>query len=214
MELIPTFTGSVEFSDFAKKPDLYLCSIYSAFGSFCNLLKKLTLSDLLSPQWCVAADNCPGCARLWKRHCHASHAWPQLRESASSCSAICPRPGSLIREEPCGKVCVSLPDVPLSLQLFVREGPRQQHQGAGDHYTAAGVWSLHRHCGGRKGGDLETVQETPGRHRHTSFEDNCPLISRDGSDLWDPKRLTSLFFRCMNCIIMHLWRWSDNLTVF
>lgn len=50
VELILTFTGSVEFSDFAKKPDLYLCSIYGAFGSFCNLLKKLTLSDLLSPQ--------------------------------------------------------------------------------------------------------------------------------------------------------------------
>lgn len=64
VKLILTFTGSVEFSDFAKKPDLYLCSIYGAFGSFCNLLKKLALSDLLSPQWCVAADNCPGCARL------------------------------------------------------------------------------------------------------------------------------------------------------
>lgn len=54
---------------------------------------------------------------------------PRLCESASSCSAICPRPGSLIREESCGKVCVFLPDVPLSLQLFVRVGPRQQHRG-------------------------------------------------------------------------------------
>lgn len=66
-----------------------------------------------------------------ENHCHASHAGPQLCESASSCSAICPKPGSLIREESCGKVCVSLPDVPLSLQLFVRVGPSNNTRGAG-----------------------------------------------------------------------------------
>lgn len=80
--------------------------------------KTLPLSDLIPPCVLVAADNYPGCARLWERYCHASHAWHPLCESASSCSAICPRPGSLIREESCGKVCVSLLDAPLSLQLF------------------------------------------------------------------------------------------------
>lgn len=132
--------------------------VFSWISSFCRIFTwslfhrsmHLHLSDLLLSHLCVAADNYVGCARLREHYCHASHVWPQLCESASSCSAICPRPGSLIREESCGKVCVSLPDVPLSLQLFVRVGPRQQHRGAGDHYIAAGVWSVHRHCGDRK----------------------------------------------------------------
>lgn len=42
------------------------------------------------------------------------HAWHRLCESVSSRSAICPRPGSLIREESCGKVCVSLLGAPCS----------------------------------------------------------------------------------------------------
>lgn len=137
---------------------LFLCYIYGTSGSFCNLLK--TLPDLPPSHVCVAADNYLRCARLRERYCHASHVWPRLCESASSCSAICPRPGSLIREESCGKVCVSLPDVPLSLQLFVRVGPQQQHRGARDHCIAAGVWSVHGHCGGGNGGKLEAIQET------------------------------------------------------
>lgn len=65
VELILTFTGSVEFSDFAKKSQI--CTFVPStvhLAAFAIYLKKLTLSDLLSPQWCVAADNCPGCARL------------------------------------------------------------------------------------------------------------------------------------------------------
>lgn len=110
---------------------------------------------------CAAADKCLRCARLGERYCHASHVWPRLCESASSCSAICPGPGSLIREESCGKVCVSLPDVPLSLQMFVGVGPQEQHRGGRDHYIAAGVWSVHGHYEGRNGGRLETFQGTP-----------------------------------------------------
>lgn len=174
---------------------LFLHHIYGTSGSFYNLLKTLPLSDLLPSHVCLAADNLPRCARLWEHYCHASHVWPQLCESASSCSAICPRPGSLIREESCGKVCVSLPDVPLSLQLFVRVGPQQQHRGAGDHYMAAGVWSVRRHCGGRNGGALATFKNHQPLTRNVWG--HCPLILHDDWDLWalihrHPKYLTFL----------------------
>lgn len=123
--------------------------------------KKRKKIFLWSLSLVCAADNYLQCARLWEHHCHASHVWPRLCESASSCSAICPRPGSLIREESCGKVCVSLPDALLSLQLFVRVRPQQQHQGARYH-IAAGAWSVLRHCGGEK---LEAYQEILGTEK-------------------------------------------------
>lgn len=68
------------------------------------------------------------------------HAWHRLCESVSSRSAICPRPGSLIREESCGKVCVSLHGGPLlSLQLFVSEGGGGGGVGVGCRTSGLGV---------------------------------------------------------------------------
>lgn len=137
-----------QFLQLLQKPDFFFLleayffvafTVYGTSGSFYNLWEKTSLSLISSPLLCVAADNHLWCARLREHYCHASHVWPQLCESASSRSAICPRPGSLIREESCGKVCVSLPDVPLSLQLFVRVGPQQQHQGPGDQHTST-LW--------------------------------------------------------------------------
>lgn len=167
------FLQHLQELDFYLKPISFPPSmVHLADFAICwkkNLKKTLPVSDLLPSCVCVAADNYPGCARLWERYCHASHAWHPLCESASSCSAICPRPGSLIREESCGKVCVSLLDAPLSLQLFVRVGPRQQHRGARDHYAAAGVWGAHWHCENRKGEELEAV------HGNTRQTDTHPL---------------------------------------
>lgn len=97
-------------------------------------------------------------------------------------SAICPRPGSLIREESCGKVCVSLLGAPLSLQLFVRVGPRQQHRGAGDHCTSAwvcawvGVGVEGSHTDIVKIERVKSWKQMPGGLWHTSSEGSCPFI--------------------------------------
>lgn len=133
----------------------FLFYIHGTSGS--HLLKTLSLCLIFFPLVCVCCRplttsyDVPDCESTFVMPVMS---WPRLCESASSCSAICPGPGSLIREESCGKVCVSLPVVPLSLQMFVREGPQQQHRGAGDHYITAGVWS--RHCW-----RLESFQGTP-----------------------------------------------------
>lgn len=126
----PVFAAFVE-AGFFLEAYFFLSQRYGTSGSFYNLLKTLSLISF--PLTSVAADNYLRCARLWEHYCHASHVWLQLCESASSRSAICPRPGSLIREGSCGKVCVlcSLPDVPLSLQLFVRVGPSNNTRGRG-----------------------------------------------------------------------------------
>lgn len=152
---------SVEFAVFAAFAGTgFLLEAYffapSKVADFAILLKNA--SSVWSPSLTrVTADIDLGWARLWERYYHASHAWHQLCESASSCSAICPRPGSLIREESCGKVYVSLLNAPHSLQLFVRVGPQQQHRGARDDYAVAEVWGAHSHCENRKGEKLERV---------------------------------------------------------
>lgn len=148
------------------------------FLSFCNLCKKKRhWFKIKKKKQLLFFDLFPSCVHCrWLRPPDGA----RLRESAIVMpvmpgtsfvsqthprSAICPRPGSLIREESCGKVCVSLLAAPLSLQLFVRVGPRQQHRGAGDHYTSAWVcvcvrwwWGgfAHWHCENRKGEELET----------------------------------------------------------
>ncbi len=150
-----------QFSQLLQKPGFYLKPIsllhLRCIWQLLQFSKKThSLSDLLhSRVWVLLLTS------TWDvPDCESAIVKPVMSgESASSCSAICPRPGSLIREESCGKVCVSLPHVPLSLQLFVRLGPRQQHQRAGDQYIAAGMWSEHRCCGGRKGGKMEPVQD-------------------------------------------------------
>lgn len=148
-------------------PVLHITKLDRAFGGssvwymwHLRFIKKKSLS-LISSSLACATDNYLQRARLWQHYCHASHVWPRLCESAPSCSAICPRPGSLIREESCGKVCVSLPNALLSLQLFVRVRPQQQHQGARYH-VAAGVWSVLWHCGGEK---LEAHQDILGTEK-------------------------------------------------
>lgn len=139
-------------------------------GSIWGGTFAIKCSSLWSPSPTrVAADIDLGFARLWERYCHASHAWHQLCESASSCSAICPRPGSLIRKESCGKVCFSLLNAPHSLQLFVRVGAQRKHRGARDHYAEAKVWGAHWHCENRKGEKLKTVHKNI-RQAHILWE--------------------------------------------
>lgn len=69
------------------------------------------------------------------------HAWHRLCESVSSRSAICPRPGSLIREESCGKVCVSLLGAPCSHYSCLLA------RGAFGNNTGGGAWWALSHIG-------------------------------------------------------------------
>lgn len=66
------------------------------------------------------------------------HVWHGLCESVSSRSAICPRPGSLIREESCGKVCVPPLGGPCSHYSCLLAGGG----GGGGATTLEGGWAL------------------------------------------------------------------------
>lgn len=113
-----------------------------------KILLSMICSTLIVPRLTMSSG-----ALDWRNECcHAGHAWHQLCESASSCSAICSRPGSLIREESGGKVSVFLCLKPHSHYSCLSERRhRRQYQGAGRH-AAAAIWSMLRHCGGSSGG--------------------------------------------------------------